>query len=260
MTYPHPFALDGRTAIVTGAASGLGVELALAMGAGGARVVCADIDDAGLDRTATLLAEAGCETATVRCDVTSEADAERLVATTVERFGSVDILFNNAGVSESNPARLHEYATEGWRRIVDINLHGVYHCAKHSLRAMVDQQRGKIVNTASIWGMTGAAELFPAPGYTATKGAVVNLTRELGLQYAKDGVQINAICPGFFATRLANGVYDDPDFVAAASAFTPMGRIADASEIRGTALFLASSASDFMTGQTVVLDGGVLAK
>lgn len=108
--------------------------------------------------------------------------------------------------------------------------------------------------------MTGAAELFPATGYTAAKGAVVNLTRELGLQYAMDGIQVNAICPGFFSTRLADGIYDDPNFVASASSFTPMGRIADAKEIRGAALFLASSASDFMTGQTIVLDGGVLAK
>jgi NAD(P)-dependent dehydrogenase (short-subunit alcohol dehydrogenase family) len=260
MRYPQPFDLEGKVAVVTGAASGLGAQLAHAMADGGARVMCADVDDEGTKRTVEQLCAAGAEADAAHCDVAQEREVEELVAATLARFGRLDVLFNNAGVSESNPARAHEYSTADWHKLIDVDLNGLFYCAKHCLGQMVEQGGGKIINTASIWGMAGAAELFPATGYTAAKGAVVNLTRELGLQYAKDGIQVNAICPGFFATRLADGIYDDPNFVAAASSFTPMGRIAEAHEIRGAAVFLASSASDFMTGQTIVLDGGVLAK
>lgn len=141
-----------------------------------------------------------------------------------------------------------------------MDLHGVFYCARECLKVMVGQGSGKVVNIASIWGITGASSVFPIPAYNAAKGAVVNLTREMGLQYATQGIQVNAICPGFFRSRLAGGAYDDPDFVAAITEFTPMKRVAEASEIRGAAVFLASAASDYMTGQMLVLDGGVLAK
>jgi NAD(P)-dependent dehydrogenase (short-subunit alcohol dehydrogenase family) len=118
--------------------------------------------------------------------------------------------------------------------------------------------RGKIINTASMWGLAGSSSVFPLPAYNATKGALVNLTRELALQYAEKNIQVNAICPGFFRTKL--GPYDDKEFVAAITNFTPMKRIAEAEEIKGTALYLASSASDFVTGTTLVIDGGCLAK
>ena len=123
---------------------------------------------------------------------------------------------------------------------------------------MVTQQSGKIVNIASMWGLAGSSSVFPAPAYNAAKGAVVNLTRELGLEYAKHGIQVNALCPGFYQTKL--GDYDDPGFISAVTAFIPMGRIAEAAEIKGPALFLASAASDYMTGQTLVTDGGCMAK
>lgn len=141
-----------------------------------------------------------------------------------------------------------------------MDLHGVFYCARECLKVTVGQGSGKVVNIASIWGITGASSVFPIPAYNAAKGAVVNLTREMGLQYATQGIQVNAICPGFFRSRLAGGAYDDPDFVAAITEFTPMKRVAEASEIRGAAVFLASAASDYMTGQMLVLDGGVLAK
>jgi len=124
----------------------------------------------------------------------------------------------------------------------------------------VRQKSGKLVNVASMWGMAGASSVFPIPAYNATKGAVVNLTRELALQYATHNIQVNAICPGFFRTRLANGAYDDPDFVAAITAFTPMARVAEAEEMKGTALYLASAASSYTTGLMLVTDGGCMAK
>ncbi|KDQ51782.1 hypothetical protein JAAARDRAFT_40807 [Jaapia argillacea MUCL 33604] len=125
---------------------------------------------------------------------------------------------------------------------------------------MLKQGYGKIINIASMWGLSGSSSVFPIPAYTAAKGAVVNLTREMGLQYAKENIQVNAICPGFYRTNLAGGAYDNKEFVDSITAFTPMGRIAEAHEIRGPAIYLASSASDFMTGQIVVVDGGCQAK
>ena len=118
----------------------------------------------------------------------------------------------------------------------------------------------EIVNIASMWGLAGASSIFPVPAYNAAKGAVVNLTRELGLEYAQQGIQVNALCPGFYRTNLGGGGYEDAEFVRAITEFTPMGRVAEAVEIRGPALFLASSASDYMTGQTLVVDGGCMAK
>lgn len=144
--------------------------------------------------------------------------------------------------------------------LIDVDLHGVFYCCNETLPLMEAQGSGKIINIASVWGMVGASSVFPIPAYNAAKGAVVNLTREIGLEYAKKNVQVNAICPGCYRTRLAGGAYDDPDFVEAITAITPMGRVAEAEEIRGPALFLASAASNYMTGQTLVTDGGAFAQ
>ncbi len=260
MALAEVFGLDGKVAVVTGAASGLGIEFAEAMAEAGANVVCADVNDDGAESTAERVRGHGREALAVRCDVSKEDDAKAMVEAATQRFGRVDVLFNNAGIADAAPAQIHEYSTENWHRVIDVDLHGVFYCARECLKVMVGQGSGKVVNIASIWGITGASSVFPIPAYNAAKGAVVNLTREMGLQYATQGIQVNAICPGFFRSRLAGGAYDDPDFVAAITEFTPMKRVAEASEIRGAAVFLASSASDYMTGQMLVLDGGVLAK
>lgn len=258
MALPAQFALDGKVALVTGAAGGLGAEFAVAMAEAGADVVCGDIDEAGLAGTAGAVEAAGRRALAVPCDVTDEEQVVRLVATGVAELGRIDVLFNNAGVADAEQWLLHEYPTDEWRRVLSIDLEGVFLCAREALKVMVQQGSGKVVNIASMWGLAGSSSLFPAPAYTAAKGAVVNLTRELGLQYATRGVQVNALCPGFYRTNL--GPYDDPEFVAALEGFIPMGRIAAAEEIRGPALFLASPASDYMTGQTLVMDGGCMAK
>ena len=172
----------------------------------------------------------------------------------------MDITFANAGVADRTPQPLHDYPTDEWNRVVAVNLQGVFYTDREALRIMSRQQSGKLINVASMWGLAGASSVFPIPAYNATKGAVVNLTRELALQYAKSNVQINALCPGFFRTRLADGAYDDPDFVEAIRGFTPMGRVADAEEMKGSALYLASDASSFTTGLMLVTDGGCMAK
>jgi len=258
MSLPQPFNLDGRVAVVTGAASGLGIEFSEAMAEAGADVVCSDINEGACEETAERVRGLGRDALAVRCDVSKEDDVKAMVERAVERFGGVDVLFNNAGIADAAP--VHEYPTENWHQVIDVDLHGVYYCARECLKVMVGQGSGKIINIASIWGLAGASSVFPIPAYNAAKGAVVNLTRELGLEYATQGIQVNAICPGFFRSRLAGGAYDDPDFVSAITEFTPMKRVAEASEIRGAAIFVASAASENMTGQMLVLDGGVLAK
>lgn len=254
------FDLSGRIAVVTGAGKGLGCEIAEAMAEAGAHVVCADVDEAGNERTAARVRALGREALALRCDVTREADVVALFRAADAHFGGVDIAFANAGIADPLPQPLHDYPSEDWHRVMAVNLTGVFHTDREALKIMVRQQRGKLINVASMWGLAGASSVFPIPAYNASKGAVVNLTRELALQYAPYNIQVNAICPGFFRTRLADGAYDDPGFVAAITAFTPMGRVADASEMKGTALYLASDASSFTTGLMLVADGGCMAK
>lgn len=258
MSNDHLFDLTGKVALVTGAGGGLGAEFAGVMAEAGADVVCADIDMAGAQHTAAEVERAGRAGLAVRCDVSRHQEVVAMVEAATARFGRVDILFNNAGIADPSPAPVHEFDLEGWHRVLDVDLNGVFYCAREVLPVMLGQGSGKIINIASMWGLAGGSSVFPVPAYNAAKGAVVNLTRELGLEYATRGIQVNALCPGFYRTRL--GAYDDPDFLAAVTGFTPMGRVAEASEIRGPALFLASPASDFMTGQTLVVDGGCMAK
>jgi NAD(P)-dependent dehydrogenase (short-subunit alcohol dehydrogenase family) len=252
------FDLTGKVALVTGAGGGFGREFADAMAEAGADVGCADLNAAAAARTAAHVEKRGRRSATVTCDVTDERQVATMIAATTRELGRLDIVFNNAGVADAPPARAHEMSSAAWHRVIDVDLHGVYYTAREALRIMVEQGGGKIINVASMWGTAGSASIVPMPGYTAAKGAVVNLTRELGLEYAQAGIQVNALCPGFYRTEF--GEYGDPQFVATVAGFTPMGRVAEASEIRGPALFLASAASDFMTGQCLIVDGGCMAK
>lgn len=260
MTILDIFDLHGQVAVVTGGADGLGFEICQVLSEAGALIVCSDINELMIDNAVAALRDAGGEAIGVACDVTDEAQVKGLFAKAQDHFGQVDILVNNAGIADPEPARIHEYRTENWRKVMDVDLDGIFYCSREAIRLMLPRRKGKIINVASMWGLAGASSVFPIPAYNAAKGAVVNLTRELGLQYATDNIQVNALCPGFYRTRLANGAYDNADFVASITAFTPMGRVAEAEEIRGPALFLASSASDYITGTTVVADGGCMAK
>jgi len=252
------FSLDGQVALVTGAAGGLGVAIAEAMAEAGADVGLIDIDSDGLSKTAALVRRMGRRAVELVADVSDEAAVVKAFATMDRSFDRFDILFNNAGIGDPEPKRLHEYSTDAWLRVVGINQHGVFYGAREALKRMVPRHRGKIINVASMWGLAGPSSVFPLPAYAATKGAVVNLTRELALQYAASGINVNAICPGFFRTKL--GPFDDADFLRAITNFTPAGRIAEPEEIKGTAIYLASAASDFVHGLMLVIDGGCLAK
>lgn len=258
MSIERIFSVEGKVAFVTGAGSGLGQAMAEAMAENGASVACFDLNPAGLEETADFCRAAGAQVITIRGDVCDRAQVDAAVERTVAELGRLDVAFANAGIADPAPGLLHEYDDANWHRVVDVNLHGLYYTDRAALRQMMRQGSGKVIHTASMWGLAGSSSIAPIPAYNATKGAVVNLTRELGLQYARHGIQVNAICPGFFRTKI--GDPDDMAFQAATVAFTPMGRVAEASEIKGTALYLASSASDFVTGTTLVIDGGCMAK
>ena len=242
------FSVKGKVALVTGAAAGLGREMALALAENGALV-------AQLDRD--LCPDLGPDALTLQACVTRKAEVEYAVAQTIARYGRLDILVANAGVSDAHPALLHETSDDDWQRVIDINLHGTFLTTRAALRPMLEQAAGKIITVASMWGLAAPAGLFPRPAYAASKGAIINLPRELALQSAPHNIQVNALCPGFFRTATRPRSAEAAEIMAA---YTPQGRIADASEIKGSLLYLASSASDFVTGTTLVVDGGVLAR
>ncbi len=261
MKYPHMFDLTDKTALVTGASSGLGAAFAEAMAEAGANVVCAARNLPALEETARKVRQMGRKALVVFCDVTDEENVVAMVRKTVDEFGRLDVLFNNAGVSDNTndvPKPLHEYTTEWWNRVISVDLQGAFYCAREALKVMVQQKSGKIINVASIWGLSGSSAVIPAPAYCSAKGAVVNLTRELGLEYAPYGINVNALCPGFYVTKL--GGYDDPEFMKTIRAWIPIGREAQPEELKAAAVFLASAGSNYMCGQVLVTDGGICAK
>jgi NAD(P)-dependent dehydrogenase (short-subunit alcohol dehydrogenase family) len=245
------FDLSGRVAVVTGASSGLGQRFARVLHASGASVVMAA---RRVDRLERLVDELGGERAmALRCDVAVEADVVALVAQAVERFGSVDVMVNNAGVSLSRPAE--EESTDDFRSVVEVNLVGLFVGCREAAKVMLQRGTGSIVNIASILGLVGNGRVKQA-GYAASKTAVVGLTRELSAQWARRGVRVNAIAPGWFATEMTDELFGNErgmDFVRRG---TPMGRAGTERELDGVLLLLASDASSYITGQTIAVDGG----
>jgi NAD(P)-dependent dehydrogenase (short-subunit alcohol dehydrogenase family) len=247
------FRLDGRTAVITGASSGLGLVMAEALAAAGANVVVAARRAERIEELARSIAAAGGKALAVPCDVCSEPDVDRLVAATLERFGSLDVLVANAGVAEPQPAE--EESLEHFKRIVDVNLHGVFLCAQRCGRVMLAKGSGVIVNVASVLGVVGAGQI-PQASYTASKGGVVNLTRELAAQWARRGIRVNAILPGWFPSEMTSQMFDDESGRRWIRGRTPMGRAGDPRELNGALLFLASDASTYVTGAMIAVDGG----
>lgn len=248
--------LDGKVAIVTGASSGLGDRFARVLHAAGATVVVAARRTERLD---ALAAELGGERiAAVGCDVAVDDDCERLVGGAIERFGAVDVLVNNAGIS--NVLAAEDEPMHAFRQVVDVNLTGLFKLCQLAGRHMLERRSGSIVNIASILGLVASAPITQA-SYTATKGAVVQLTRELACQWARRGVRVNAIAPGWFPSEMtADDMFGDERSMAYLRRNCPMGRGGDAHELDGALLFLAGPASTYVTGVTLPVDGGWTAR
>jgi NAD(P)-dependent dehydrogenase (short-subunit alcohol dehydrogenase family) len=247
------FRLDQRVAIVTGASSGLGTRFARVLHAAGAQVVVAA---RRLDRLDALAAELP-NSLVVPCDVAVDADLERLTAATLERYGRIDILVNNAGISVNYPAEAEPIAE--FRRVIDVNLNALFLLSQLVGRQMIEQGRGSIVNVASILGLVASAPIKQA-SYTASKGAVVNLTRELAVEWARRGVRVNAIAPGWFPSEMTEEMWTDEGSVNFITRNAPMARGGEEHELDGALLFLAGDASSYVTGQTIAVDGGWTAR
>ncbi|HXH82784.1 MAG TPA: SDR family oxidoreductase [Candidatus Tectomicrobia bacterium] len=237
------FRLDGDVAVVTGGASGIGRAVAQAFAAVGATVAIFDL--AGGDGI-------------YQVDVADEAQVTQALADVVARHGRVDVLFNNAGIAIRQPTT--DLTLEAWNRVVAVNMTGVFLCAREAARHMLASGRGgRIVNTASIMGFSGGG-LYPNVSYQATKGAVVNMTRSLAVEWARRGIRVNAIAPTWVRTPLIRNITERPELVRRIEEMTPMGRLAEVDEIVGGVLYLASRASAMVTGHTLAIDGGFLAQ
>nr|WP_236012563.1 SDR family oxidoreductase [Methylobacterium ajmalii] len=248
------FDLSGRRALVTGSSQGIGLSLALGLGRAGAAIVLNGRDAAKLDGAVAELRNEGITAEAAAFDVSDAAAVKAGVDRIEAEIGPLDILVNNAGIQRRAP--LEEYSVETWHELMRVNLDSVFYVGQAVARHMIGRKRGKIINIASL--QSEAARYSIAP-YTASKGAVKNLTKGMCTDWARHGLQVNGIGPGYFATPLNQALIENPDFDAWLRNRTPAGRWGRVEELQGAAIFLASSASDFVNGQILYVDGGVLA-
>jgi gluconate 5-dehydrogenase len=247
------FDLSGRTAFVTGGSRGLGKEIAEGLGEAGARVAVVARREQWLRPAEEELRAAGIECLAVLCDITRPEQVRAAVAAATDRFGGIDILVNNAGISWGAPAL--EMPLEKWRQVLEANLTGTFLVTQTVGRLMIERRYGKIINVASLAGLLGdPPEMLDAIGYSAAKGGIIALTRDLAVKWARHDVYVNAIAPAFFPTRLTQALLGR--IQREVEAQTPLGRIGRPGEIKGVAVFLASAASDYITGQVIAVDGG----
>ena len=247
------FDLENKVAIITGASSGLGVTFAYALSDAGAKVILAARRKDLLDKLVEKLQTTDKQAMAIACDVTREEDVTRLVDTALKNYGQVDILVNNAGIANSVPAETE--TADQFRQVMDVNVTGSFLCARQCGAAMLEAGKGSIINIASMMGLVGIGQI-PQAAYNSSKGAVVNMTRELAAQWARRGIRVNALAPGWFPSEMTNDLFESEEAVRFISRKTPMGRAGNPSELIGPLLLLASDASSFMTGQTIVVDGG----
>jgi NAD(P)-dependent dehydrogenase (short-subunit alcohol dehydrogenase family) len=247
--------LDGKVCVITGAGGGMGREAAQLFSREGALLCLADVDEALVRETAGL-----CEgdALALRCDVAVEGDVVEMYRATAERLGGVDILYNNAGISPADDASALDTTVEAWQRVQDVNTKGVFLCCKHGIPYLLQRGGGSVINVASFVAIVGAAT--SQISYTASKGAVLSMSRELAVQFARDGVRVNALCPGPVETPLLLRIFgDDPAALERRRRHWPTGRLAKPTEIVQAALFLASDESSYVNGATFVVDGGLTA-
>jgi NAD(P)-dependent dehydrogenase (short-subunit alcohol dehydrogenase family) len=246
--------LESKVCVITGAGGGMGRDAALLFSQEGASVCVADVDGEAAEETARECRDAFA----IRVDVADEQSVQDMYAATADRYGGIDVLYNNAGISPADDASILETEPEAWDRVLDVNAKGVYHCCKHGIPYLLERGGGSVINVASFVALVGAATSQIA--YTASKGAVLSLSRELAVQFARAGVRVNALCPGPVETPLLLRIFgDDPAAYERRRIHLPMGRLAKPREIVNAALFLASDESSYVTGSTFLVDGGLTA-
>jgi len=247
--------LDGKVCVITGAGGGMGREAAIVFTSEGAKVCVSDVDEALAAETVSLCSG---DAFACRANVAEESEVERMYASTVEQFGGVDVLYNNAGISPGDDASVLDTSVEAWQRVQDVNTKGVFLCCKHGIPYLLERGGGSVINVASFVAILGAAT--SQISYTASKGAVLSMSRELAVQFARQGVRVNALCPGPVETPLLLAIFgDDPAAFARRQVHWPTGRLGKPREIVNAALFLASDESSFVNGAAFVVDGGITA-
>jgi NAD(P)-dependent dehydrogenase (short-subunit alcohol dehydrogenase family) len=249
--------LDGKVALITGAGSGIGRATARIFAREGARLVLADVVEAGGNETLQMTKEAGAEGIFVKCDVANEADVAATVARAITQYGRLDCAFNNAGIGGAGRLT-HEYSLAEWNRVIAINLTGVWLCMRAEIEQMLKQKSGVIVNTSSIMGLTGAIRV---PAYTAAKHGVAGLTKAAALEYARHGLRINAVCPAPIYTPMLMGAFDKrPDMEERYARSEPMKRIGQPEEVGEAVAWLCSDRASYVTGLPMPVDGGYMAQ
>ena len=251
-----PGQLEGKVSLITGGGSGIGKASALAFSREGSKVVVADVNIASGEETVRIIQDTGGEATFVAANVAHAADVSAMVDQAVKSYGRLDCAFNNAGVSGGR-GRIHEYSEDDWDRVLDINLKGVWLCLKHEIIQMLNQGGGAIVNTASIMGLVGGSR---SPAYGASKHGVVGLTKTAAVEYARSGIRVNAVCPGYIRKpMIEQGILSDPGGEERIVARHPIGRLGTPEEIAETVVWLCSDAASFVTGHAMAVDGGYVA-
>jgi NAD(P)-dependent dehydrogenase (short-subunit alcohol dehydrogenase family) len=246
--------LDGKVCVITGAGGGMGREAAILFSAEGASVCAADVNLKAAEETAAEARDAFAH----QVDVAEEASVAAMLAATAERYGGIDVLYNNAGISPNDDGSVLETSVEAWDRVQAVNTKGVFLCCKHGIPYLQRRGGGSVINVASFVAIVGAAT--SQISYTASKGAVLSMTRELAVQFARENIRVNALCPGPVETPLLLSIFgDDPAALERRRTHWPTGRLAKPREVVNGALFLASDESSYVTGSTFLVDGGLTA-
>ncbi len=249
--------LEGKVALITGGASGMGKVASQLFADEGAKVVLTDVSDVPGEATAAEVTASGGEALYVHADVSKESDAKAMVDAAIERFGRLDVLYNNAGIMPDEDGSVHLTTEDVWDKVLAVNVKGVAFGCKYGIPAMLRTGGGSIINVASFVAWLGAATSQTA--YTSSKGAVLSMTREIAVEYARKGIRCNALCPGPIETPLLMQLLSDEEKKQRRFVHIPMGRLGQAEELAKAALFLASDDSSFMTGASLIVDGGVTA-